>query len=305
MNVRRPHTDELGDVLALMRAHDEAAWGNSDWTEDDLRDHWAKLELDRDAWVVELDSSVAGYVDFERRPGGRMVADGYVHPDFRARGVGSALAAAVERRAAEEAATIEGRAYLHYGALLADGAAARLFERRGYRSVRHQWRMVVDLEVAPAAEPPAEIVIGPYQHPDDARAVHAALEEAFQDHWENQPRPFEEWARRQFERPGFDPALWVVARDGDQIVAASLNDWKRHGDWGWVGVLGVRRAWRRRGVANALLKRSFAEFFRRGERRVALQVDAQSPTGATRLYERAGMRVLYEVAVYEKEFDAG
>ena len=58
-------------------------------------------------------------------------------------------------------------------------------------------------------------------------------------------------------------------------------------------------------MGEALLKTAFAEFFRRGERRVALQVDAQSPTGATRLYERVGMRVLYEVAVYERELRAG
>ena len=70
-------------------------------------------------------------------------------------------------------------------------------------------------------------------------------------------------------------------------------------------LIGVRPAWRRRGIAEALLETSFAEFFRRGERRVALGVDAESPTGATRLYEKAGMRVFWEAVVYEKELRAG
>ncbi len=88
--------------------------------------------------------------------------------------------------------------------------------------------------------------------------------------------------------------------NGDEIAGVALCDWKRNGEWGWVETLGVRPAWRRRGIGQALLRSAFLAFFERGERTVALQVDAESPTGATRLYERAGMRVLYEVVVWEK-----
>jgi hypothetical protein len=41
--------------------------------------------------------------------------------------------------------------------------------------------------------------------------------------------------------------------------------------------------------------------YRRGQPRVRLGVDAQNPTGATRLYERAGMHVAYEAAAFKKE----
>jgi ribosomal protein S18 acetylase RimI-like enzyme len=71
-----------------------------------------------------------------------------------------------------------------------------------------------------------------------------------------------------------------------------------------VNLIGVRPEWRRRGIAEALLRAAFAEFFRRGELRVALGVDAESPTGATRLYERVGMRVFSRTVVYEKELRA-
>lgn len=74
----------------------------------------------------------------------------------------------------------------------------------------------------------------------------------------------------------------------------------RNGEWGWVQTLGVRPAWCRRGIREVLLRSAFRAFFDHGESTVALQVDAQSPTGATRLYERAGMRVLYRIVVWEK-----
>ncbi|MDQ3992143.1 MAG: GNAT family N-acetyltransferase [Actinomycetota bacterium] len=301
---RAPKLGDLPAVLELMRAHDAAAWGDSDWTEQDLRELWAELDLERDAWIVEVDGRPAGYVDFEKRRGGRMIADGYVHPQYRGRGVGTALAEMAERRAAGEAERRTGRAYLQYGALLADAGTAAFFERRGYRDVRHQWRMLAELDASPSVQLPDGIVIEPYRSGEE-RTIHAALEEAWAaGAWLHTPRSYEEYAASTFARPGHDPSLYWVARDGDQIAGAILCDWKRNGDWGWVGTLGVRPAWRRRGIGEALLEVSFAEFFRRGENRVALQVDAQSSTGAPRLYERVGMRVLYEVAVYEKELRA-
>jgi mycothiol synthase len=68
-------------------------------------------------------------------------------------------------------------------------------------------------------------------------------------------------------------------------LIASVSD-----DRGWVDVLGVLAPWRGRGIAGALLRRSFATFAGRGLRQVLLSVDAENPTGATRLYERVGMR---------------
>jgi ribosomal protein S18 acetylase RimI-like enzyme len=69
---------------------------------------------------------------------------------------------------------------------------------------------------------------------------------------------------------------------------------------GWVKSVGVRRNWRGRGIASALLRHAFAEFYRRGTRKVALTVDAESLTGALRIYERAGMRVVRRKEIFEK-----
>ena len=69
----------------------------------------------------------------------------------------------------------------------------------------------------------------------------------------------------------------------------------------WIGVVGVRSPWRRRGLALALLHHSFGIFYQQGRRRIALEVDTQNPTGATRLYEKAGMHVERQYDFFEKE----
>ena len=94
--------------------------------------------------------------------------------------------------------------------------------------------------------------------------------------------------------------LWFIVRDGDEMAAVARCEPDRSGA-GFVGAIGVRKRWRRRGVGLALLLHIFGEFYRRGQPRIALGVDAENPTGATQLYERAGMHVAYEAVTYGKD----
>lgn len=299
MRVRRPTEADFGAVLTLLREADEAVLPESDWTAETLREYWDELDVSKDAWLVELDERLAGYADFEVREGGRLMGDGYVHPALRNRGVGSELLRLTEERAAEELGRIDGRAVLQNATLLGDECTPNLYARHGYDPVRTFWRMVVDLDEAPDAVAVAGIEIRRMRAGEE-RVVHEAIEDSFADHWGHVRRTYEEFAKRTFDRAGHDPSLYWVALEGGEVVAAALTDWKREGDWGWVNLLGVRPAWRRRGIAEALLGTAFAEFVRRGERRVGLGVDAEGETGATRLYERVGMRVFSRVVVYEK-----
>jgi ribosomal protein S18 acetylase RimI-like enzyme len=111
--------------------------------------------------------------------------------------------------------------------------------------------------------------------------------------------PFDEWKAHRLEAPETDTSLWFVARVGREMAGAIRCDGRKFGG-GWVGALGVREPWRGRGIGMALLGRAFAEFHSRGVAHVGLGVDAQNPTGATRLYERAGMRVMTEDILFEK-----
>jgi ribosomal protein S18 acetylase RimI-like enzyme len=137
--------------------------------------------------------------------------------------------------------------------------------------------------------------------PADARPVYEAHQESFKDHWETTRMPFEEW-EHWLMREGFDPSLWFIVEDGAEVAAISLcREHEGEKGLGWVSVLGVRKPWRRRGLGRALLLQSFHEFQRRGFHAAALGVDAESLTGANRLYENAGMEVARRSDVYERE----
>ena len=105
----------------------------------------------------------------------------------------------------------------------------------------------------------------------------------------------------------FDPALWWVAQDGDRLagyVGARLSG-DDDPELGYVGLLGVLAPYRRRGIGEALLRRTFRALHDRGQKGCELHVDADSPTGATRLYERVGMTAHPRFVTWEKELRPG
>ena len=198
------------------------------------------------------------------------------------------------------------RVALHNAHLVGDERAPGLLTSKGYVCVRSFFRMVAELDNAVMeADWPDGVELRPLDVASHGRLLHAADAAAFAEEWGFRLRPYEEWARRAFEVPRFDPALVVVAWAGDEIAGFSLNYAKRMGDWGWVGTLGVMPGWRRRGLGLALLRESFRRIRATGETTAALGVDSENPTGATRLYERAGMHALWRADVWEKELRAG
>jgi mycothiol synthase len=304
VRVLRPTYERFDEALALLQATDRAVYGGTDWTESELREEWEAIDLERDAWLAEVDGRLAGVMHLCERRGATFISDGYVHPELRGRGVGSTLLDLVETRAAERAGeALPGeRVVLHNSHLVGDDHAPMLLAARGFARVRSFFRMVADLaqvDLRPAW--PDGIVVRPLDVDEHGPLLHVADEEAFAEEWGHTAMPYEAWAKRIFSKAQFDPALFVVVWAGDEIVGFSFNYPKRMGDWGWVGVLGVVPAWRRRGLGLALLRESFRRFHETGETVAALGVDSQNPTGATRLYERAGMRRLWRADVWEKE----
>jgi mycothiol synthase len=290
----RPVTPaDAPSVNALVVAADEAIQGWSDSTETDLVEWWREVELPQDSWLVE-DSSLAAYGVLY--PHGETAdLDCFVHPDRKGLGLGGWLLARGEERARER-----GLPKAHAWALAPDEDARRLFGLRGFSEVRRYYHMLIDMDRAPAEpEWPEGFRVDTFT-PEDAKAFYDAVNEAFADEWNWVSQPFERWLELRVHAPDMDPSLWFIVREGDEFAAVLRGDAQRFGS-GWVGVIGVRKPWRKRGLGLALLQHAFGEFYRRGETRVALGVDSQNPTGATRLYERAGMRVAYEAIAYEKE----
>jgi ribosomal protein S18 acetylase RimI-like enzyme len=147
------------------------------------------------------------------------------------------------------------------------------------------------------------VELRPFEKGVHERLVFDADEEAFSDHWGYTPGNFNDWQTRRVNHEDFDPSLWHIAWDGDQIAGFTLNRFRM--GIGWVGSLGVRRPWRKNGLGLALLLHSFREFHRRGMKTIGLGVDASNPTGATRLYQKAGMGIAAEYVIYEKEYRPG
>jgi mycothiol synthase len=293
-SVRHATVADAYAINELQIAADTAVQGWSDSTEAELVDWWRLTDLATNSFVVE-DDSIAAYAVVI--PHGTIAdIDGFVHPAKTGLGLGSWLLRRGEERVHEL-----GFPVALTWCLAPDVNARALFERSGYREVRRFYRMLVEHDEEPdAPEWPEGLGVRTLE-PGEERAFHAALEEAFAEEWNHVSEPFEKWAERRIDVPDFDPTLWFVVRDGDEIAAVLRADPERGGA-GWVGALGVRPRWRKRGLGLALLRRAFREFHRRGQPRVALGVDAQNPTGATRLYERAGMHVAYEAAAFEKAF---
>ena len=186
------------------------------------------------------------------------------------------------------------------GAAEPDGAARALFESRGYREVRRFYEMAIELVEAPSEHVlPVGLVVDELRE-GEYEAFYEALNEAFAEHWEWHPTPFDEWLeRRKGQHRDEHGPVWFVVRAGDELAAVTRNDLSVGGG-GYVGAIGVRPAWRGRGLAKALLQRTFAEFWRRGTTRVTLDVDSQNATGAVALYERVGMSVESCGVAFEK-----
>jgi mycothiol synthase len=281
-------------IAELARVADEAVQGWSEATENELLGWWRMVDLEQDSWVLHGDGTVAAY-GVAHAHGDTFVLDGYVHPARQGCGLGAWLVRRAQERARERAL-----ANLHAWSLAGDERARRLFEQFDMRELRRFYRMLVELDAPPAPPQLRDGLEIETFRLEDAEAFHAALGEAFADEWGFVQMPFERWYELRVRAPDFDPTLWFLVRDGDELAAVMRCERERAGA-GFVAALGVRKRWRRRGLGLALLRHAFREFHRRGQPRIALGVDAQNPTGATRLYERAGMHVAYEATTYGKE----
>lgn len=263
-----------------------------------------------DALLVDPEGAPAGYLQFEvTAEPWQIDMLAFVRPELSGRGLNAWLLRLGEERARARV-TIEpdgAPVPLRVARFTNNEPAARLFAALGYAYVRTFWMMRIELDGAPPAPRVPDGIVVRTLEPGDELRVHAALAEGFADHWGNPFPAFEEWRHLDIggEGSAFDPSLWFLAAEGDEVVGAALcrASSPRAEGTAEVGELAVRRRWRRRGIALALLQTAFAELQRRGIPRAELAVDAESSTGATRLYERAGMHVAHSWEFWEKALE--
>lgn len=288
-------------------------------TLDDLRRYYRHLvnsDPTKDMLFVEMNGELIGY----SRVWWTQIVDGprtYGHfaklvPEWRDQGIRRAMLRHNERRLTKIAATQCVDLERYFEALSSDGEHSwmGLLESEGYKPVRYGFEMVrPDLEEVPSLPLPEGLEVRPVR-PEEYQTIWGAAREAFRDHWGFSE---EEWADTRFESwqedDTFTPDLWEVAWQGTEVAGMVLSfvdvaENRSYGrQRGYTETICVRRPWRRRGLARALIARSLNKLRELGMTEAALGVDAESEHGALQLYESLGYTVTKRWITYRKPLD--
>jgi mycothiol synthase len=290
--------DDAPAVAALLLARDRVDFGEegrTSMTGAIMREWWehGSRAVEDGAWIAEREGELVGYARAApERDLANLEDESAVRPDARGLGIGSEL---LER--AEQWARDKGLARFHVHVVNDDGR--RLVEARGHELVRYFWRMEIDLDEEPPEPVASErFEVRAYRPGGDDEALHALHQDAFAEHWEFTAQTLAAWLHGRLSRSDYEPELWRLAVAGDEIAGAFLGFGQ--GGFGWVLDLAVGPRFRRQGLGLLLLQSGFRAMWQHGHTRVGLEVDSENETGATRLYERAGMTVTRRYATYEK-----
>ncbi len=310
--------DDVEAVVALVNACSQEVINKARCEVSEYRNDWQSPTMDMGTdlrVVLSPEERIVGYAGvWDPQPHVQIYGFGYVHPAHRGRGIGTSLANWIETRASESIALAPAGTQVKVSqrAYGADISSQQLLKEQGYTLARHWLRMLIELDASlPAPQLPDGLTIRTFDRERDLKSLIHADREAFRDHWGYVEHPFEEdwkeWMHWIETDPDYDPTLWFLVMDGTEIAGFSICAPKTAEDpaAGYIHMLAVRRAWRQQGVGLALLHHTFGEFQRRGKKRCALGVDATSLTGATRLYEKAGMHVQRQSVSYEKMLREG
>ncbi len=316
--MRPPTFDDLPAVVELINICAIEQLGSPEFSIDSLNFEWTEpgvnIATDRRTYWTS-DGQLAAYGEFWDTGTAhvQVAVWGRVHPAHRGRGLGSAIIEWAHRRADASLALAPAGAQVVLSTHIFNTAtdAATLLKQHGFELVRHFWRMVRELDSPPEpAQMPAGVSIRPYNPETEFSALVETYAATFNDHWGRVNEPLEQHLEQwEHTRNGYDydASLWFVALHAERVIGIAVC-WPKIDDdpaMGWVGTLGVRREWRRQKIGLALLNHALGEFYRRGKKRAGLGVDAASLTGATKLYEQAGMHKTRQYDFYEKVLRAG
>jgi mycothiol synthase len=307
--MRPPQDEDADEVAAFANEECVALIGvpviDGDW----LRGRWTAPGADRDQDFAVVESpkgELCGFLSVESEPPFVQVfALGIVALAYHGLGLGAAIVSENEQRARrfEALANPSARVLMHVGALADEPKVSALLSSRGYREVRRFELRRVDFTGEPASpRDVAGIAVRGFR-PEDARQLYEAHVEAFVDHWGEGEETYEDFRHHYLDAPEYDARLWFLGWQRDELAGyvgaheRSREDPSR----GYIVLLGVRHPYRRHGLGEALLLHAFGALYARGRRGVDLHVDADSLTGATRLYARVGMTAHPRFATWEKE----
>lgn len=299
----RPATfDDAAAVCALLNEIDLLEIGRADTelTEIQTDLKHPEMDLERDSWLLFDGGRLVGYgLLWDESGGERIDMDHYTLPD-QPHGARH-LFDLMEARAAEcAAANGAARAVVHLHLNTAPTTDLRALRGRGWRQVRRYHVMARhlsgDTDRLPAPAP--GVTLRACLTEPDRRLAHALLQESFADHFDFQPRTYEQWLDDiDAERADWS-LIWIAHLDG-LGDAAALRSHDDRTSMAWIASLGVLREARGQGLGSYLLRHAFGHYAARGRDRIGLGVDTDNSTGALALYERHGMTLDFAVDTWE------
>jgi ribosomal protein S18 acetylase RimI-like enzyme len=306
----------MSAVINDSKGADEIEWSQT--AEDVARNyrHLLNSDPERDMLFAEVEGQVVGYsrVWWTREDAGTWLYQLFVHllPEWRQDGLRRAMLHHNERRLREIAAGHQEDGPRFFEAWSSDSEThwTALLEGEGYKGVRYGYSMVrPDLENIPDLPLPENVEVRPVE-PEHVPLIWEAAKEAFRDHWGYSEDGWSmERLREWQESPTYDPDIWQVAWDGDQVAGMVQNfvDHAENEEYGrkrgYTEFISVRRPWRRQGLAKALIARSFWVLRGLGMEEAALGVDADNPNGALRLYRSMGFETEKRHTTYRKPLE--
>ena len=309
--------EDYAQILAIINGSKDADGVERSDTLEDITNNYQHLtncDPFSDMLFAEINGKTVAYSRvfwYQEENGPRIYYTfGFMLPEWRRKGMGTAMLHWNEARLREIAAghPQNGRRFLQAEVSDGEGSTIALLERQGYRPARYGFEMKRALsEPFPEAPMPAGLEVRPVE-PEHLRPIWDAASEAFRDHWGYSP-PKEEDYQQWLNDPLLDPSLFKIAWEGDEVAGmvqnfVNLNENEEYErQRGYTEGICVRRSWRKRGLAKALIVQSMQMFKEMGMTETALGVDAENTSGALNLYKSCGYTVMKKNTTYRKEMD--
>jgi GNAT superfamily N-acetyltransferase len=318
-NMRPFQLSNAQEVVDLFNALSQHLYGWDDSDLDDMMNDWTApgFNPQKMARVVQdSQGKIIGYIDLYdlSEPHVIKYAWGILHPDAWDDDIYRDMLTWSEECARERLSLApQGtRVVINHGSSSKEKHRNSALRAYGYKLVRNYYRMMIEFDQPPQKPVvPNGLRIETIDMESELKEALIAMEDGFRDHYGFVERSIDDlliqWRHYIENNKDFDPSLWFLAKDGDQIAGVCRNKDKmtEDPDMAWVNQLCVRPQWRRKGLGMALLLTAFNEFYQRGKKRAGLGVDASSLTNATQLYEKAGMHVTQKYDTYELELRPG
>jgi mycothiol synthase len=292
MNIRNAAMSDVRELTMLLELYDVQTAGEIETTEEDTKQILnAVPHLDTHTWVAEEGGKMIGFAAVTESSGTTHPSLVVAHPEYQHRSIEKELIDQMTESIEGGTITVSSNnEYEH-----------KLFAENGFQPVRHWFNMKIDLRMRPPVETklPSGYKIETFQLGQDEEGTYKAFEESFQTHFDYSPSTQEEFLKRT-DREGFDPSLWMLLKEDEQIAGFIFCKRSTH-QHAEITHLGVRPGWRKKGLAKILLYHAFQTLLNENRSLIDLNVDSENGTGAVKVYENVGMELNRHFIRYDKK----